>query len=298
MTTFTDQLWLNGEIVSQTQAGVSVSSHSLHYGVGVFDGLMAYWNDDHYYLHYGDEHLERMLVSCAHLGLSVAWSRDELSRAINQLLATCAPADYYLRPLVYRNYPQLYLTGAVERQPADVAIMAMPVQRDVDTPLTCHLSPFERVSGKAIPIGWKVCAAYANSYLVRRAAEAAGFDDGIMLDQEGRICEVSAANIFFLQGERLLTPTIRPEIFPGLTRQIVIEHAKAAGIDVREQDMRVDELDRFDGVFLTATLMELKPVTAVGDRRYDSPAHPVYRHLLTKFREVTHERRHADRQLP
>lgn len=289
MADFTDIIWLNGELVAHDKPVVSIASPSLHYGIGIFDGIMAYRNKDHYYIHYGHEHISRMLSSCEHFGLRVKWTVNDLHTAIYDLLKDVRPSDYYIRPLVYRDKAQLTLTGPADNSAADVAIMAMAVPRDVETPITCHLSAYERVSSKAIPVGWKICAAYTNSYLVRRAAEEANFDDGIMLSRDGLICEASAANVFFIKKDALVTPAITPEIFPGITREIVIDMARASGMEVIERNILAQEVGSFDGVFLTATLMEIKPVKAIGHYHYDSPGNPLLRKLLGMFREITHK---------
>ncbi|NER31341.1 MAG: branched chain amino acid aminotransferase, partial [Symploca sp. SIO1C4] len=203
--------WHNGKIVPREQAAPSVASHSLHLGIGVFDGMMAYWNRDHYYIHQIKEHLYRFQQGAQKMGLNLPWTIDELRSGIQSLLEEIPQKDYYIRPIVYRSVPQINVTGS-DDMPIDVAIFGVTAPRNIDKALICHISPYERVSSLAIPVSWKICGTYVNSYLVRRAAEAKGFDDGIMLDRQGRIAEASAANLFLLQGNTLVTPQLTPDI--------------------------------------------------------------------------------------
>lgn len=278
-------VWHNGRIVEREQANPSIASHSLHLGIGVFDGIMAYWND-HYYIHRLDAHLNRLRHSAIQMGLGFSWSNEDLKLGLKSLLAELSPTNYYIRPIVYRKEPQLVFQ---EQMPVDVTILAVTIPRDVDKAIKCHISSYERVSGRAIPVTWKICGVYVNSYLSRRAAELAGFDDAIMLDQKGRITEATAANLFLLQSEKVVTPKLTANIFPGITRDTLLDIAESSQIEVIERDIRPDELGNFDGAFLAATMMELKPISAIHPYQYDTSNHPLFRLFLKKFREITHQ---------
>jgi branched-chain amino acid aminotransferase len=275
--------WFNGSLVGSENIPTSIASPTLHYGVGVFDGLMAYWNRDHHHLLQGSEHLARFTRSCERLGLNLPWSMSEIQAGVGALLAALPRTDWYLRPLAFRSRPQLELTGVLDRLPGDLAILAMEAHRGAATPLRCAISAIERVSGSAVPVPWKICGAYANSYLARRDAQLAGFDDGLMLDREGRICEASASNVFFLESKALVTPALTPDIFPGITRTFLLETARRLGLETRERAVYPAELGTFEGAFLGATLMEMRPLQAIGDHLYASAEHPVFRLLWEEF---------------
>jgi len=279
-------VWHNGRLVEREQADPSIASHSLHLGIGVFDGIMAYWNSDRYYIHRLDAHLNRLRHGATNMGLGFSWSNEDLKLGIESLLEELPPTNYYIRPIVYRKEPQLVFR---EEMPVAVTILAVTIPRDLDKPLTSHISSFERVSGLAIPVTWKICGVYVNSYLSRRAAELKGFDDAIMLDQEGKITEATAANLFLLQQETVVTPKLTPNIFPGITRATLLDIAQSIGIEVIERDIRPDELGQFNGAFLAATMMELKPLTTIFPFEYDSSNHPLFRRFLKEFREITHQ---------
>jgi branched-chain amino acid aminotransferase len=199
--------WYNGKIVFRKEGAPSVASASFHLGTSVFDGMMAYWNRDHYYIHRGEAHLDRFRRGSALMGLTVPWSNNEMLAGIDDLLSREVSGTYYVRPIAYRRVPELWITGSAGCS-VDVSIFLVRTDayRNIDDPITCQLSPVERISSRAIPGQVKVSGAYVNSFHARRTAELYGFDDGIMLDREGRLAEASAANVFVIIGEQLLTP--------------------------------------------------------------------------------------------
>jgi branched-chain amino acid aminotransferase len=280
--------WFNGEIVSRETGAPSVASISFHLGTGVFDGLIAYWNDDHYYIHCAEPHMRRFKAGAARMSMDFPWTVDRLLSGIELLLSTEEAGTQYIRPIAYRRAPELWVTGSVDR-PVDVCIFTVRVNRDNDASLACQLSPVERISSRAIPQQTKVSGAYVNSFHARRTAELAGFDDGIMLDREGRICEASAANFFAIKNGRLLTPALNSEVFPGITRQVVIELATRFGIDVHEIDLYAPDIQHLDGAFLCSTLMELRPLSRLDGHHLSTVDQCIYKELLCSFRAVTHQ---------
>ncbi len=278
--------WHNGHLVQREQAAPSIASHSLHLGIGVFDGIMAYWNGDHYYIHRLEAHLDRLRNSSTQMGLGFSWSNEDLKSGILSLLDEVPATNYYIRPIVYRAGPYLNFSDTM---PVDVTILGAGIARDVDKPLTCHISTFERVSGLAIPVAWKICGTYVNSYLSRRAAQVAGFDDALLLDQEGRITEATAANLFLIQKDTVITPALTPNIFPGITRSTLLDVAQSLKIEVVERDIRALELGNFDAAFLAATMMELKPLATIHPHQYDSVNNHLFNRFLQEFREITHQ---------
>lgn len=278
--------WHNGKLVEREQAAPSIASHSLHLGIGVFDGIMAYWNSDRYYIHRLDAHLDRLRNGSTKMGLGFSWSNTDLKSGILALLEQIPAQTYYIRPIAYRAGAYFNIN---DEMPVDVTILAVTIARDVVKPLTCHISPFQRVSGSAIPVTWKICGTYVNSYLGRRTAELNGFNDAIMLDQQGRITEAPAANILFLQKDKVITPTLTENIFPGITRATLLDIAQSLGIEVIERDVYPQELENFDGAFLAATMMELKPLVSIDSHQYDSANHVLFSQFLQEFQEITHQ---------
>jgi branched-chain amino acid aminotransferase len=284
----TELAWHNGEIIQREKAAPSVASHSFHLGIGVFDGLMAYWNSDHYNLLRISEHLDRFCRNSTSMGLEFNWTSDDLKKGVEQLLARVPATTYYVRPIAYRGAPQLSVTQSAEMR-VDVAIFGVPVPRDELRPVRCRVSPIERVSSRAIPIAWKVCGLYANSYLARREAEAKGFDDAIFLDRGGRISELSAANVFFVCGDRLVTPSLDCDVFPGITREVVFSLARTQGIEVEERTILPPDLTQYEAAFLSSTLMELQPIVRIDGRLFTSQENTLFKKILASFREITRQ---------
>jgi branched-chain amino acid aminotransferase len=278
--------WHNGRIVPYEQANPSIASHSLHLGLGVFDGIMAYWNGDHYYIHKMTQHLERLENGSKNMGLGYSWTTQTLEAGIWELLEQLIPRTYYIRPIVYRSQPTIVIAYDA---PVDVAILAVTVPRDVDKSLSCQISKFERVSSRAIPVAWKVCGTYINSYLARTSARSAGFDDGIMLNQAGNVAEASAANLLFLHQGAIITPSLDSDIFPGITRDTVFDIADNLGVSVIERTIKPDELAVFEGAFLASTMMELKPIYCIEDYQYETEKNELFQRLLAIFHEITHQ---------
>ena len=279
--------WYNGEIGPRESGAPSVASISFHLGSSVFDGLMAYWNGDHYFLHRAEEHLGRFRAGAARMGLEFAFTVDDLLSGINELLSHEPQHTQYVRPIAYRRQPELWVTGS-EGRAVDVSIFTVQVPRDIDATLDCCISPIERISSRAIPGHTKVSGAYVNSLTARRAAEIAGFNDGIMLDREGRIAEASAANFFAIKGGCLLTPPANPDVFPGITRKVILELARAVGIDTRELDMWPDDVREVQGAFLCSTLMEIRGIARLGDSALDTVENEIYLAVVGSFRKLVH----------
>jgi branched-chain amino acid aminotransferase len=281
--------WCNGEIRDREKGAPSVASISFHLGTGVFDGMMAYWNDDHYHVLRAEEHLHRFIRGSARMGLSVPWSVDQLLHGIHQLLALEPTGTQYVRPIAFRGGPELWVTGS-EGRSVDVSIFTVrtDAHRDLNDPITCEISPVERISSRSIPGQIKVCGAYVNSFNARRTAEQAGFNDGLMFDRDGHLAEASAANVFLIDDERLLTPRLKPDVFPGITRQIVMELASVIGLAVDEREITRETLTTVEGAFVCSTLMELRAVSRLGERELPTRELAPFKTLLAAFRALTH----------
>jgi len=280
--------WFNGAISPLEAGAPSIASISLHLGTGVFDGLMACWNEDHYYLHRAEAHLDRFRRGADRMGLSIPWTTGQLLAGVHEVLAAEPVGTQYVRPIAYRRAPELWVTGN-DGMPVDVSIFTVRVTRDIDAPISCHISPIERISSRAIPGHTKVSGAYVNSFNARKIAEKAGFDDGLMLDREGRLAEASAANFFAIAHERLITPPINPDIFPGITRSTVIDLANEIGADVQEVDIRPSDLGEIKAAFLCSTLMEIRPISRIGETTLVTTDNELFRTALKSFRRLTHQ---------
>jgi branched-chain amino acid aminotransferase len=278
--------WVNGQVLARESAAPSVASSTLHMGTGVFDGIMAYWNTDHWYLHLGCDHLERFTNGCRRMGLPVQWSVEEMELGIHALLAKCERTTQYVRPIAFRGAPEIRLVPSMDL-PVTVCIFAVQAARDVDEPLSCTLSTVQRVSSLAIPVGWKVCGAYVNSFLAQTEAIGRGYDTGLLLDQNGDVSEAAVSNIFVVSDERLLTPRLSSDVFPGLTRRLILEIARSEGICVDERTVSIADIAGCDAAFLSSTLLEIRSLTCVDTRQLAGDRNGIVRTIVDRFRAIT-----------
>jgi branched-chain amino acid aminotransferase len=281
--------WHNGAVGELEQGAPSIASISFHLGTSVFDGIMAYWNRDHYHVYEAERHLIRFKNGAARMGLNFPWGVDDLMKGLDDLLSLEPKRTQYIRPIAYRRAPELWVTGA-EGRPVDVSIFTVRTDnvRNLNKLITCQSSPVERISSASIPGQVKVSGSYVNSFHARRTAELAGFDDGVMFDRNGRIAEASAANFFAIIEDRLVTPPLNPDVFPGVTRFSLINIARQLGIDVEERDLYGSDTIKFDGAFLCSTLMEIRGISIFQDIPLGTAENRMYKRLVVQFRSTTH----------
>jgi len=279
--------WVDGELVPREQGAPSLASSTFHMGTGVFDGLMAYWNGDHFHLHRAAEHLVRFKTGAARMDLPFAWEVHELETGIRALLETCPQRTHYIRPIAFRGAPEIMLVASREL-PVSACIFGVEVERDVSDPLRGTIVSVERVSSRAIPVAWKVCGTYANSFLAQRMAFERGADVGVLLDGAGRLAEASTSNLFLIRDGTLVTPSIDADVFPGITRRSVLEIAERIGVEAVERSVDPAELQRCEGAFLASTMLELRPFGAIDDIRFATAEHPLYRRIRAEFDAATH----------
>ena len=279
--------WVDGALVPREQGAPSLASSTFHMGTGVFDGIMAYWNEDRFHLHRLEEHLVRFKTGAARMDLPFPWDLDELEAGIRALLDTCPQRTQYIRPIAFRGAPEIMLVASRDL-PVSACIFAVEVERDVADPMRGTIVEVERVSSRAIPVSWKVCGTYANSFLAQRMAFERGADVGVLLDGAGRLAEASTSNLFLIRDETLVTPSIEADVFPGITRRSVLEIAERIGVAAVERPVDPAELTRCEGAFLASTMLELRPFAAIDETDFATAEHPLYRAVRAEFDAATH----------
>ncbi|HZV73805.1 MAG TPA: aminotransferase class IV [Conexibacter sp.] len=279
--------WVDGALVPREQGAPSLASSTFHMGTGVFDGIMAYWNDDHFHLHRVHEHLVRFKTGAARMDLPFPWEPEELEAGIRALLDTCPQRTHYIRPIAFRGAPEIMLVASRELN-VNACIFAVEAERDVPDPMRGTIVPVERVSSRAIPVSWKVCGTYANSFLAQRRAFERGADVGVLLDGAGRLAEASTSNLFLICDEALVTPSAESDVFPGITRRSVLEIAARLGVEAVERPVDPGELGCCEGAFLASTMLELRPLSAIDTARFSTAEHPLYRRVRAEFDVATH----------
>ena len=264
-----EEIWLDGAFVPWSQAQVHILTHSLHYGVGVFEGIRCYrTHDDRSAVFRLGDHLRRLYDS-AHINLlEVPFPREEIEAVCLETLRRNHLPEGYLRPIVFLGDGEMGLSPGAN--PVRVAVAAWSWGKylgdeGLRNGIRAKISTFNRHFVNAKMTEAKTCGDYVNSVLAKREALLDGFDEAIMLDTQGLVSEATGENIFLVRDGLLVTPQ-RHTVLGGITRSTVIELARARGLVVEERPVTRDELYVADEVFLTGTAAELTPIREI-DRR-------------------------------
>lgn len=267
-------LWFDGRIGPQDQLSVPLTTHAMHYGTAVFEGIRSYATPDGAAVFRLPEHLERMRKGADAFGAS--FDVNEASAAVIAVLRSNHHRDAYVRPLLWYGTGSLGLDVAPLSKHLMVASMPWAPHLG-DKPVRLTVSPFRRNRADAMP-PLKLSGAYVNSILAKREAGSRGFDDALFVDESGFVVECTGVNVFLVKDGKV-TAVDHPDALPGITRDTVVE---LAGADVRP--VTLEELLEADEVFVTGTSAELLPVAAL-DRRTYGPA-PIANALRTRYLHI------------
>ena len=262
--------FFRGRIVPYSEARVGVLTHGLNYGTGVFAGLRAYWNADQaeLFLFRPKEHFERFLESARLLDMTLPYSAEALTDALVDLLRTeLYREDCYVRPLAF--YADESIGVRLHNLTPEVSIVAMPYGRYVENDESLHatISSWRRVDDTMIPPRGKIAGAYVNSAFAKTDAQRAGFDEAIVLNQDGHVSEASAANVFLVRKGTAITPPVTDNVLEGITRRSVIELLKRElGVPVVERSIDRTEITLADELFFCGTGVQIAAVTRVDHR--------------------------------
>src|SRR6187200_2968779 len=259
---------MNGELVDWADAKVHVGSHGLHYGTGVFEGIRCYATPKGPAVFRLGDHLARMHDSAQLLYMQLPYSVEELRTATFDLLGANGLDECYLRPIAFYGYGELGVhTGT---NPVDTVIMSWPWrpylgeagQKDG---IRTMVSSWKRVGPNTIPHVAKATGIYLNSMLAVHEANRSGYDEAILLTEEGFVADGSGENIFIVKDGRIWTPPLSTSILPGITRDSVIQIAQDLGYVVEETNLIRSDLYLADEIFMTGTAAEVTPVRSVDD---------------------------------
>ncbi|TDU75157.1 branched-chain amino acid aminotransferase [Streptomyces sp. KS 21] len=259
-------IWLDGRFVPWRDARLHVLSHGLHYGGGVFEGERVY--DGHVFKL--TEHSQRLHDSARELGFDIPFSVAELDEATLELVARQGIGDGYVRPVAWRGSEQISVAGAGTCVHVAIATWEWPHVFSAgarNSGIRLGTSRWRRPAPDTAPVRAKAASLYNICTLARDAADAAGFDDALLLDYRGLVAEATGANLFLVAGDELHTPTADC-FLAGITRATVLDLAREAGIRVVERHVRPEELGGFDECFLTGTAYEVQPVRSIDAHEY------------------------------
>ncbi len=260
--------WMNGEFLPWAESSVPLSTHALHYGTGVFEGIRSYAVDGEPAVFRLDAHLDRLYHSAETYGMKIPYTRRHLSEAICGLIRRNRLTEAYVRPIAYFGGETL---GIRAQCSTEVAILAWPHMAHVSeqsrrrgTRLT--VSPYRKFHSSMMPTTAKACGQYLNSRLATMEASRRGFDEALLLNMEGNVAEAAVANIFAVKYRTLRTNDAASSILMGITRDSILQLAVAEGFQTEVGTITVDDLLAADEVFLCGTASEIVPVAELDGR--------------------------------
>ncbi len=283
-------IWYDGTLKPWRNATCHVLTHALHYASSVFEGERVYKGR----IFKLTEHSERLAESARILGFSLPWSVAEIDAACAEVVAANDIFDGYVRPVAWRGSEMMGVSAQHSRIHLGIAAWSWPSYFSPESRLKgirLKTAKWMRPSPKTAPVHAKAAGLYMICTLSKHAAEAEGYDDALLLDWRGRVSEATGANIFMSLGDdRLHTPL--PDCFlNGITRQTVIELARARGIEVIERAIWPHELDRATEVFLTGTAAEITPVGEIDHNRFTPGS--ITRVLIEDYERLTGQREYS-----
>ncbi len=287
-------VYFDNQYVPLRDARVSILTHALHYGTGVFDGIRGYWDEhqEQLFLLRPLEHFRRWKANSSILRIGVAPDASELCGiAVELIRRNRFNSHVYIRPLAYKSAERI---GVNPDDRDAFSVIAVPFGDYLDSRNGLHagVSSWRRVEDTAIPGRAKICGAYVNSALAGDEARRNGFDEAIFLTEAGHVAEGATCNIFLVRNGKLITPAGTENILEGITRNCVMEIARnELHLDVVERPVDRSELYLADEIFFTGTAVEVAPVTKVDHRPVGSGAiGPVAAELRFLYMEATRNR--------
>jgi len=262
--------YFNGKVVPIEDANVNVMTHSFNYGTGIFEGIRAYWNadDEQLYVFRMREHYDRMWRNFNLFKIDVGMTVDEVCDLTCELARKNAfKRDIYIRPVGYKAAYELTPKFNDVADGFTIYIIALGDYVDTTGGLRVAVSSWRRIADNAIPNRMKACGAYINSALAKTEASEAGFDEAIMLNDDGMVAEGSAMNLFIVRDGTLITTPVTANILEGVTRATILQlAAEDLGIPVVERSINRTELYITDELFFAGTGAQVAPITEL-DRR-------------------------------
>ncbi|XLQ20354.1 MAG: branched-chain amino acid transaminase [Candidatus Moraniibacteriota bacterium] len=253
-------VYLNGEYLKLEDANISPMTHGLHYGTGVFEGIRAYKIKKGTGIFRLQEHTNRLFYSADKLGLEISETKDEINEICKVLMQKNNLESAYIRPLIYFDDSALGMRIGMNK--TNIFITAFPWPKYLADEVNVKISPFARISEKSTVCDAKISGHYINSFMASADAKKNNFDEPLLLDHNGAIAEGSVANIFFVDGKKIITPR-KGKILAGITRQSVIELGIDLNYEISEIEIFPKDIKKFKGAFFTGTASEITPIKKI-----------------------------------
>jgi branched-chain amino acid aminotransferase len=285
-----DKIWMDGELVDWDKAQVHVLTHALHYGSGVFEGIRCYTTEDGPAVFRLTEHMERFERSAKMLFMDLGYTVEEMVEAVKETIRVNKLPACYIRPLAFRGYGVMGLDPIPA--PVNVTIACWPwetymgeeaLREGVDV----GVSSWRQRGINSMPPAIKATGNYLNSSLARIEANQHGYNEAIMLNEVGKVCEGTGENLFVVRDGVISTPPVSDGLLEGITRDSIMVIADDLGYPILEESLVRTDLYTADEMFMTGSAAEVVPVRSV-DHRVIGPAGPITLDLQQTFFKVVH----------
>ena len=266
----TDLIWMNGDFVAWEDAKVHVLTHGLHYGTGVFEGVRCYDTELGPAVFRNAEHVERLLGSAELYYMPVPFSAEEIRKATLELVARNGLRSCYIRPIINRGYGQMGLNPLEAPVEVSIACWEWGAYLGEDgkrNGVRAKVSSWRRISSESLIPHAKASGQYLNSVLAKVESLKAGYEEAILLDDHGFVCEGTGENIYIVREGEIITPGQHNSILDGISRRSIIQIARDLGYTVVERSISRAEMYLADEMFMSGTAAELVPVREVDDHR-------------------------------
>ena len=261
-------VWFDGKFVTLDKAYVPITTHAIHYGTSVFEGIRAYWNRKNLFVFRLDEHIKRFRRSGQFYNISLNFSDKIISDAIigicekNKMKQSC-----YIRPFYFVGDYGINL-HVTEKAPTNVAIFTFPFGDLFNkNGITAGVVSWRKFSDLSTPPQAKMGGNYLNSIIATQEAKRNGFDEAILLDHSGNVSEAPGENIFIVREGQLITPPLSSSALNGITRDAIIKISRDLDIEVTETEIARSELTISDEIFLTGTAAEITPIISMDGKK-------------------------------
>lgn len=287
----TSKIWMDGRLVDWKDATVHVLTHTLHYGLGVFEGIRCYRGNRGSAIFRLKEHVDRLFASAHIVQIKIPFTPEQIQQAVVQTVKVNALEECYIRPLVFIGYGEMGLF--VEKNPIQVAIAAWPWgtylgEEGIENGIRAKISSLTRHHVNIAMTRAKITGNYSNSQLAKREIKESGFDEAILLDTDGYVAEGPGENIFICRNGVIKTTPLG-SILEGITRDSIIHLAREKGIPVVQERFSRDELYLADEAFFTGTAAEVTPIREVDGRSIGKgKPGPITQSLQQTFFDVVH----------
>ncbi len=286
----TKLIWVNGKLVPWKDAKVHVLTHTLHYGMGVFEGIRCYHTNGGPAVFRLKDHMLRLENSARLVGMKLPYSKDKLVQATKKTIKANRIDECYIRPIAFYGYGVMGLNP--EGAKVDVAIAVWPWgtylgEEGLKHGIRAKISKWRRIHPSIMPPQAKVVANYANSILAKVDALESGYDEAILLNLDGMVAEGPGENVFMVKGDKLVTPPISSGALSGITRDSIIKMAHDEGVSFEERNVSPKELYSADEAFFTGTAAEVTPIREIDGKRIGSGKRgPITERLQSMFFDV------------